>query len=123
MTDGRQRERVGKRGEFLRGCDWMIFNNVFTLLWHFSFSNQETVIETAPEVKDRKRKCDKLAGNPALTIKEGLIPALKSMQRQNSSACSLANLLPDYFPVSFMDQTKVQQVIKQKTENYLSVSI
>lgn len=36
----------------------MIFNNLFTLLWHFSLPNQETVIETAPEAEEdcKKRK-------------------------------------------------------------------
>lgn len=71
-------DREKEERAILRGCYWMIFSNLFTLLWHFSLSNKETVIETAPEAEDRKRECDKLEGNPALTIVEVLIPALIS---------------------------------------------
>lgn len=56
----------------------VIFSNLFTFLWHFSLPNQGTVIETAPEAQDGKRICDKLAGNPASTIVEVLIPTLIS---------------------------------------------
>lgn len=91
----------------------MIFSNLFSFLWHFSLPNQETVIETAPEAEDGKRICDKLAGNPALTIVEVLIPTLISgAVYGKAKQFSMPFSQPDFRSVPCFDQAGVQQVIK-----------
>lgn len=68
----REKERWGEEKAVFKG---MLLDDVQFHFILFSTQTEDSNRKTAPEAEDRKRECDKLAGNPFLKV---LIPALIS---------------------------------------------